>query len=216
MNNTFSNIVQQLNEIPKKDDIIVAEGILTRSVGVALEGKGFKAPIGTICNIKSGDNCYKAVISGFSDDKFYLLPFSNITGLEIGSRIYPTYKPLQVKVSNELLGRVIDSIGRPLDNIPAIKNYTYRNLFHEPINPLDRKTINEKFDTGIKAINLCLTLGRGQRVGLFAGSGIGKSVLLGMITKFSEADVVVIGLIGERGREVQDFITTNLTERKKR
>jgi flagellum-specific ATP synthase len=140
------------------------------------------------------------------------MPITDIQGLELGSKIVSTGEKVKVPVGESLLGRIIGGTGLPLDNCGIIKNVEYRNLYADPINPLQRNPIVKPLDVGIRSINGLLTIGQGQRIGLFAGSGVGKSVLLGMMARFTQADVIVVSLIGERGREVRDFIDNNLGE----
>jgi flagellum-specific ATP synthase len=151
-----------------------------------------------------------AEVVGFQDDVLYLIPFTEPSGIAPGARIWILSKHSNVSVGDALLGRVIDGLGKPIDGKGPI-NYTESlGPAGFPLNPMERGPIEKVLDTGIKAINTCLTLGQGQRIGLMAGSGVGKSVLLGMLTRYTAADVVVIGLIGERGREVQEFIQKTL------
>jgi flagellum-specific ATP synthase len=200
------------NKIAKCNPLIL-EGTLTRSIGFTLEGKGFKAPIGTMCRIKSENGfVVEAIVTGFKGDIFFLMPITDIQGLELGSRIVSTGEKVKVPVGEALLGRIISGTGAPLDDRGVIKNVEYRSLHAEPINPLRRNPILKPLDVGIRSINGLLTIGQGQRIGLFAGSGVGKSVLLGMMARFTQADVIVVSLIGERGREVRDFIDNNLGE----
>jgi flagellum-specific ATP synthase len=140
------------------------------------------------------------------------MPTGNIRGIRPGSPVIPTQGMYEASIGDEVLGRVLDGSGRPLDDKGPINATTRKPLLSKPINPLDRQPIDTQLDVGVKAINALLTVGRGQRMGLFAGSGVGKSVLLGMMTRFTEADVIVVGLIGERGREVKEFINNILGE----
>ncbi len=205
----LSNITKRVQQCKP----LVLEGTLTRSIGFTLEGKGFKAPIGTVCHIKSDSGfIIEAIVTGFKGDVFFLMPTTDIQGLELGSRIVSTGAKVRVPVGDALLGRIINGAGVPLDEYGPIKVTEYRNLHAEPINPLKRNPIVQPLDVGIRSINALLTIGQGQRIGLFAGSGVGKSVLLGMIARFTKADVIIVSLIGERGREVRDFIDNNLGE----
>lgn len=208
------NIKQRLAVVGKhiaKAKPLILEGTLTRSIGFTLEGKGFKAPIGTVCHIKSSANeIIEAIVTGFKGDEFFLMPTTDVQGLELGSKIISTGETVKVPVGEVLLGRIISGSGLPLDDGGSLNNIEYRGLHAVPINPLQRNPITKPLDVGIRCINGLLTIGEGQRIGLFAGSGVGKSVLLGMIARFTQADVVVVSLIGERGREVKDFIDNNL------
>ncbi|HCK80810.1 MAG TPA: flagellar protein export ATPase FliI [Candidatus Competibacter sp.] len=186
---------------------LVVEGQLTRLVGLTLEAAGCVAPVGARCLVANPDGSrFEAEVVGFSGGKLFLMPSSDIHGLMPNARVVPTGGVSQVPVGDELLGRVLDGSGRFLDGLPPPPRIDWVSLGGEPINPLLRKPIREPLDVGVRAINALLSVGRGQRMGLFAGSGVGKSVLLGMMTRFTNAEVVVVGLIGERGREVQEFI----------
>ena len=187
-------------------------GSLVRVVGLTFEAKGVNAPLGAICEIKN-ENTMKVVqaeVVGFQNDTLYLMPFSEATGIGPGSSVEIISNDAQAEVGNNLLGRIIDARGLPLDDKEPIKCENSVSLKGTAINPMDRDSIKDVLDVGVKAINSFLTIGKGQRIGLIAGSGVGKSSLMGMITRFTEADIVVIGLIGERGREVQEFIKESL------
>ena len=179
-------------------------GTLVRLVGLRLEARGIMAPIGACCEVVglSGQRI-EAEVVGFADKTIYLMPFSEPTGIGPGATVRVLSDSGHALLGEELLGRVIDAQGEALDGRPKPACTTKLGLLGLPINPMERGPIDRVLDVGVKAINGLLTLGRGQRVGLIAGSGVGKSVLLGMLTRFTKADVVVIGLIGERGREVQ-------------
>jgi flagellum-specific ATP synthase len=191
----------------------VVEGRLTRIVGMTLEAVGCRAPIGARCVIKdsSGDE-HTAEVVGFTENKMYLMPTADVYGIEPGARVIPTGHVTSIGVGEQLLGRVLDGDGNPIDGKGPIEVSHQVSLMGQPLNPLQRAPIDTTLDVGVKAINGLLTVGRGQRMGLFAGSGVGKSVLLGMMTRFTEAEIVVVGLIGERGREVQEFIQESLGE----
>ncbi|VAX05836.1 Flagellum-specific ATP synthase FliI [hydrothermal vent metagenome] len=189
----------------------VLEGKLTRMVGLTLEAVGCRAAIGGQCGvISSNGDIVESEVVGFSGESLYLMPTGDIRGLEQDSRVVPTGRACEAVVGEELLGRVIDGAGYPLDGKGPIEATQRRTLAGKTFNPLMRGPICEPLDVGVRAINTLLTVGRGQRLGLFAGSGVGKSVLLGMMTRYTNADVIVVGLIGERGREVQEFVTNNL------
>ncbi len=192
---------------------LVVEGRLKRMIGLTLEATGCRAAIGEQCDIATTNgNDIEAEVVGFSGESLYLMPTGEIRGLEQDARVIPTGRVGEALVGNELLGRVIDGAGRPLDGKGPIRSDERRPLNGESINPLSRSPIKEPLDVGVRAINALLSVGRGQRLGLFAGSGVGKSVLLGMMTKYTNADVVVVGLIGERGREVKEFVENILGE----
>ena len=186
-------------------------GTLVRLVGLRLEARGIMAPIGTCCEVigQTGQRI-EAEIVGFSDKTLYLMPCTEPVGIGPGALVRVLPDTGNATLGPELLGRVIDGRGEPLDGLPKPQGQTRLSLHGLPINPMERGPIDRVLDVGVKAINGLLTLGRGQRIGLIAGSGVGKSVLLGMLTRFTKADVVVIGLVGERGREVQAFISESL------
>ncbi len=210
-------------------------GRLTRVAGLVMEAVGLKLPVGNSCFVltPSGQRVDAEVV-GFSGDRLFLMPSTDIYGLKPGALVIPVdpavtrvprlgedFAPRrraedrakQVPVGHALLGRVVDGAGRPLDDRGALPLDRYVPLHSRPVNPLDRAPIRNVLDVGVRAINSLLTVGRGQRLGLFAGSGVGKSVLLGMMARYTSADVIVVGLIGERGREVQEFIENILGAR---
>ncbi len=188
-------------------------GTLVRLVGLRLEARGIMAPMGSSCEIMSPDgHRIEAEVVGFNDKTLYLMPLTDPVGIGPGASVRVASDLGTASLGPELLGRVIDGRGEPLDGKPKPVGTSRLSLLGLPLNPMERGPIDSVLDVGVKAINGLLTLGRGQRVGLIAGSGVGKSVLLGMMTRFTKADVVVIGLIGERGREVQAFIQESLGE----
>ncbi|MGZ8199626.1 MAG: flagellar protein export ATPase FliI [Methylosarcina sp.] len=200
---------QRLTEIPE----LVVEGRLSRMVGLTLEAVGCRAAIGSRCRIemKNGRKI-EAEVVGFSGDRVFLMSAGDLHGLEPDCRVIPLGKNSLARVGHNLLGRVLDGSGKPLDNKGPLKTDAQISLNGTPINPLTRKPIRASLDVGVRAINSMLCVGRGQRMGLFAGTGVGKSILLGMMTKFTAADIVVVGLIGERGREVNEFVQKILGE----
>lgn len=192
---------------------LVVEGHLTRMVGLTMEAVGCHAPVGSRCLVEGPDGKdVEAEVVGFSGEKIYLMPIGGMHGVVPNARVVPSKEIYDIAVGPELLGRVLDGTGNPLDGKGAIHTSERVPLAGRTINPLARQPIREKLDVGIRAINALLSVGRGQRMGLFAGSGVGKSVLLGMMTKYTTADVIVVGLIGERGREVKEFIENILGE----
>lgn len=189
-------------------------GRLTRATGLVLEATGLQLPLGATCVIErqqNGEICeVESEVVGFNDQRLFLMPLEEVEGIVPGARVYArgsdAQSGKQLPLGPALLGRVLDGSGRPLDGLPAPDTGETGALITAPFNPLQRTPIEEVLDTGVRAINALLTVGRGQRMGLFAGSGVGKSVLLGMMARYTRADVIVVGLIGERGREVKDFI----------
>ena len=212
----------------------ILSGRLTRVAGLVMETVGLKVPVGSSCYVYSQTGTrVEAEVVGFSGDRLFLMPSTDVFGLEPGAIVMPIDGPArrvprlgadfyprrraadrarQVAVGEKLLGRVVDGSGRPLDDLGPVPQDQRAPLYSRPVNPLDRAPIRTVLDTGVRAINALLTVGRGQRLGLFAGSGVGKSVLLGMMARYTNADVVVVGLIGERGREVKEFIENILGE----
>ena len=183
------------------------EGVLTRMIGLTLEAAGCQAAVGDRCDVMATDGKrIEAEVVGFAGDRLYLMPTGDIHGLKPNARVIPRTGAEMVAVGPELLGRIIDGAGQPLDGRGALECEGRVRLTGAPINPLARQPISEPLDVGVRTINSVLTVGRGQRVGLFAGSGVGKSVLLGMMARYTSADVIVVGLIGERGREVKEFV----------
>ncbi|WED43795.1 flagellar protein export ATPase FliI [Legionella cardiaca] len=188
-------------------------GRVSRAVGLTLEARGFHQPVGARCWVKiNNKKQVEAEVVGFDNDNAYLMSIGHTQGIGRGMLIIPSGKVAQVGVGNSLLGRVLNGAGIPIDDKETIETFETYPLISQPFNPLKRAAINTPMDVGVRAINGLLTVGKGQRIGLFAGSGVGKSVLLSMMTRFTAADLVVVGLIGERGREVKEFIEGNLGE----
>ena len=183
------------------------EGSLNRMIGLTLEAVGCQASIGDCCDVIANDGSrVESEVVGFSGDRLYLMPTSDAHGLGPSARVIPRQGSGTVSVGPQLLGRIVDGAGQPLDGLGPLDCEATVRLTGKRINPLSRQPISEPLDVGIRSINSLLTIGRGQRVGLFAGSGVGKSVLLGMMARYTSADVIVVGLIGERGREVKEFV----------
>ncbi len=192
---------------------LIVEGKLTRMVGLTLEAVGCQVPVGGQCLVKGpGGTVVEAEVVGFAGQKTYLMPTGDIRGLTPNARVMPSGHVCEAVVGPGLLGRVVDGRGQPLDDGGRIAESRRIALTGRAINPMRRGRIEAPMDVGIRTINALLTVGRGQRMGLFAGSGVGKSVTLGMMTRFSSADVIVVGMIGERGREVKEFIDNILGE----
>jgi flagellum-specific ATP synthase len=184
----------------------IAAGRLIRVVGLTLEAIGCKAPIGSLCKVETMSGEMEAEVVGFSGEHLFLMPSEQVSGVLPGAKVTPMTEESGISVGMELLGRVIDGVGNPLDGLGPIYTEQKTTFQSVAINPLSRKPISEPLDVGLKSVNGLLTVGKGQRIGLFAGSGVGKSVTLGMMTRGTTAQVVVVGLIGERGREVKEFI----------
>jgi flagellum-specific ATP synthase len=183
------------------------EGYLTRMVGLTLEAVGCQAAIGDCCDVVASDGGrVETEVVGFAGDRLYLMPTGDAHGLEPNARVMPRQRAGAVPVGPQLLGRIVDGAAQPLDGLGPLGCEERVRLMGQQINPLARQPISQPLDVGIRSINSLLTVGRGQRIGLFAGSGVGKSVLLGMMARYTSADVIVVGLIGERGREVKEFV----------
>lgn len=204
----FANLLSKISGI----NSLKVTGKVKKVVGLTMEVEGVQAFVGEVCKIKTtGNREILAEVVGFKDNVVLLMPLGDLTGIAPGSQVEATGKTLNVGVGFELLGKVLDGVGRPMnfENIEYEQEYSLDN---DPPNPMQRRRIDTIMSTGIRAIDGFLTCGVGQRVGIFAGSGVGKSTLLGMIARYSDADVNVIGLIGERGREVREFIEKDLGE----
>jgi flagellum-specific ATP synthase len=212
---------------------LLPSGHLTRINGLVMEAAGLKVPLGSSCRIMPfGGSPIEAEVVGFNGERLFLMPTEDVYGLSPGARVIALETPTQppriglppparrrsidraklVPVGESLLGRVLDGAGRPLDRLGPLHAGSLRPLHSRPVNPMSRAPIDRVLDVGVRAINALLCVGRGQRMGLFAGSGVGKSVLLGMMARYTAADVIVVGLIGERGREVKEFIEQILGE----
>jgi flagellum-specific ATP synthase len=203
----WSEQLTEMNTRVESSTKLVVEGKLTRMVGLTLEAVGVHAALGARCIVKSGDKePIEVEVVGFSGEKLYLMPTGDIRGIGPNARVIPTGSVYEAAVGDELLGRVLDGEGNPLDSLRVPRTTHRLPLTGKHINPLSRDPISQPLDVGVRSINSLLTVGRGQRMGLFAGSGVGKSILLGMMTHFTTADVIVVGLIGERGREVKEFV----------
>jgi len=203
--------IKQISQTVRPTRVITA-GKLVRGVGLTLEAVGCQIPIGGRALVQTLNGQVEAEVVGFANNITYLMPTESIKGIVPGSLVEPMAIDNGLAVGDALLGRVIDANGEPLDGLGLIVTHKRASTTPPPINPLVRKPVNQPLDVGVRAINAMLTVGQGQRMGLFAGSGVGKSVLMGMMTRGTTADVVVVGLIGERGREVKEFIDDILTE----
>ncbi len=189
------------------------EGRISQVIGLIAEGDSLGLGVGSLASIINDQNQeIKAEVVGFKKEKALFMPYGDIRGISLGSRIIPVADSPVAGVSDQLLGRVVNGMGMPIDGKGRIEYTAKYPLYGKPVGPMNREPIKSPLDVGVAAINTMMTLGTGQRVAIMAGSGVGKSVLMGMMTKHTSADVVVIGLIGERGREVKDFLNDTLQE----
>ncbi|HOJ49119.1 MAG TPA: flagellar protein export ATPase FliI [Bacillota bacterium] len=207
-------LFEKESRIIEAADPIDAKGKIEKIIGLVIESTGPSDDIGTVCKIYNSKNTgyILAEIVGFKDERVLLMPYQELTGIVKGSLVESTGNLLRVPVGESLIGRVIDGFGNPIDGKGPIETSRYYPVQGTPSNPLLRPQIDERITMGIKAIDGLLTVGKGQRMGIFAGSGVGKSTLMGMISRNIEADVNVIALVGERGREVRGFIEKDLKE----
>ena len=223
----WSHYLRDLQAYAAMRSPLQTHGSLVRITGLVLEAAGVRAPVGAVFEVQ-GDapNPVQAEVVGFNGDRALLMPTGDLQGLSSGARVSPRITPhappvlgrdnqlwrrsedrgLHLPMGDGLLGRVIDAMGVPMDSLGPLTHVRNEPMLRRPINAMDRDPVRRPLDTGVRAINALLTVGRGQRIGLFAGTGVGKSVLLGMMARYTEADVIVVGLIGERGREVKEFI----------
>lgn len=206
--------MQKYEQLIQESNLISHIGIIDKVVGMSIESIGPESDIGDICEIvtRSGGRSILAEVVGIKENRVLLMPYTEIEGIGFGSLVYNTRSPLRVKVSDAMIGRIVDAIGQPLDGkgpIDATETYTISGT---SANPFERPRISEKIQFGVRAIDGLLTIGKGQRMGIFAGSGVGKSTLMGMIARKVKADVNVIALVGERGREMNEFIERDLGE----
>ena len=226
-NERWRSFLHDCSELVAQTNPVMVSGRLTRVAGLVMEATGLKLAVGSGCSVElPNGSSVDAEVVGFSGDKLYLMPANDVYGLVPGAKVVPVEiaqtlprngggvrprrrgsdRAKHIPVGDALLGRVLDGAGRPLDRLGPLITEQSAPLQNRPFNPLERMPITHTLDVGVRAINALLTVGRGQRMGLFAGSGVGKSVLLGMMARYTSADVIVVGLIGERGREVKEFI----------
>lgn len=203
----------ELTRVARECDVLLLRGSVSQLVGLVIEAVGPGVDIGGMCEIvpRHGSPVLAEVV-GFKGDKVLLMPYSEINGIGPGATVTDLGKTFEVTVGDSLLGRVLDGLGRPIDGLGPIESGTKYPVDRKAPGPLERRGIEEALSVGVRAIDTFLTCGKGQRVGIFAGSGVGKSTLLGMIARNTEANVNVIGLVGERGREVKEFIDKSLGE----
>ncbi|MEQ6279634.1 flagellar protein export ATPase FliI [Kluyvera cryocrescens] len=205
----FEQALRSIEQI----DLARVAGRLVRVNGILLECVGCRLAIGQLCHVESIEQeMMEAQVVGFDREVTYLMPFKQPSGLIAGARVFPAGKSEGVMIGDQWLGRVVNGLGEPLDDKGKLGGDTLLPQQLPQVHPLKRQPVEAPLDVGVRAINGLLTIGKGQRVGLMAGSGVGKSVLLGMITRYTQAEVVVVGLIGERGREVKEFIENSLQE----
>ncbi|MDP4092150.1 MAG: flagellar protein export ATPase FliI [Bacillota bacterium] len=206
--------LSKYRKVLNENDFIEYSGKVAKVVGLTIESNGPEVNIGELCRIKTlrGNTEISAEVVGFKDNRVLLMPLGDMSGIGPGSTVIATGTSLKVGVGHNLVGRVIDGLGNPIDGKGPLDIETFYPVNQQPPNPLSRKRISEPLPLGIKAIDGLLTIGKGQRVGIFAGSGVGKSTLIGMIARNTKADINVIALIGERGREVREFIEKDLQE----
>lgn len=202
----------KVKKMVEDTNTIKASGKVVRVVGLTIESQGPLVHLGEHCYIKllNTNSKIDAEVVGFQDDKVLLMPLGDMKGIGHGCEVIPSGRTLSVPVGESLLGRVVDGLGNPIDKKGPIEMEKYVTIDNEAPDPLERINIREPLNVGVRAIDSCLTIGKGQRVGIFAGSGVGKSTLLGMISRNSSAQINVIGLIGERGREVKEFLENDL------
>ncbi len=187
-------------------------GKVTKIIGLMLEAEGLKVELGELCYIKTTNNLLKAEVVGFKDSTAVLMPLGEMHEIKMGAEVIPSQEQLSIKIGPELVGRVINAFGETIDEGFAPRTKQKVTQWNKNINPLKKERINEKFHFGVKTLDGLLACGKGQRMGVFAGSGVGKSTLMGMIAKNSDAEINVIALVGERGREVREFIEECLGE----
>lgn len=206
---SIASFLSKAEEAVERVKTIKQYGKVTKAVGLLVEGVGIDASIGDICEIITENETIEAEVVGFRDKVILMSPLGETYGVRPGSKISIKGKQSFIRVSDRILGRIIDGIGKPIDDRGPLVGKPYP-IYREAMNPLEREMIKEPLDLGIRAINALITCGKGQKIGILAGSGVGKSVLLGMIARYTKADVNVIALIGERGREVREFIENDL------
>ncbi|HEY1171659.1 MAG TPA: FliI/YscN family ATPase [Verrucomicrobiae bacterium] len=194
--------------------VVEARGRVVQLIGLVIESEGPLCSVGEVCRIESTrhDSSTLAEVVGFRNQHVLLMPLGELHGIHPGSEVIALGRPLTVPVGEALKGRVVDSFGQPLDDLGPLQTDHYASITAPPPHPLKRQRIHHPFNTGVRALDLFTPCGRGQRLGIFAGSGVGKSTLLGMMASRAEADVNVIALIGERGREVREFLEKDLDE----
>lgn len=206
--------LEKYYRVLRHSDLCLYEGKISKIVGMTVEATGLVCSIGDICDIfleGKGESIIAEVV-GIAGSRAYLMPYESMNGIGYGCAVINTGRKLTVRISDELIGRTVDPLGQPIDRGPAISGGVPVSIDGEPANPMERPPISEPMEMGVKSIDSLLTIGKGQRMGIFSGSGVGKSTMMGMIARNVKADVNVIGLVGERGREVVEFMNRDLGE----
>ncbi len=207
----MSQLYSPFLEAIEKSDTVRVHGRITEVIGLLIESTGPAASVGDVCTIEhDGQILGRAEVVGFKRNRTLLMPLGQLEGIHPGFTVVSTKKPLMVEVGDNMLGRILDGLGNPIDGRGGLRPEKVRPVFSRVPNPLTRARVTEPFITGVRAIDSMVTIGKGQRMGIFSGSGVGKSVLMGMMAKNCKADVNVIALVGERGREVREFIERDL------
>ena len=215
MSKFFQSTIDKIHQIKIKRNPVYS-GRVSRYDGSTIECDGFPATIGTLCKVLTDDgNPAIAEIIGFSNGNNLASMHDSNSRVMVGAEVVAFDDGHSIPVGNGLLGKVVDALGQPLDGKMISEVSDQWPLLGNKINPLERKAVNSPLDVGVRVINALMSVGKGQRLGIIAGSGVGKSVLLGMMTRFTSADIVVVGLVGERGREVGNFVRTNLNDETK-
>lgn len=204
----FKNLKKEFEDIKLQEHY----GKVNKIVGTTIESSGPICELGELCYIHTLSRKIPCEVIGFNNGSVVLMAFEDIFGVKLGDKIYSTGATLNIRIGEELKGKIVDGLGNPLDEDVIIKSGEKKSIYAKPTSALKRKIISEPLEVGVKAIDTLIPIAKGQRVGIFAGSGCGKSTLLGMIAKNAKADINVIALVGERGREVQEFITHELGE----
>jgi len=204
------SLMEQAAAIAATTNLFELRGTVTEVAGLVIEATGPRVPVGSQVDIRIPGKTISAQVVGFRNDRTLIMPFGETQGIAPGVAVVGSETSAAVPVGDDLIGRVVDALGNPLDDGPRPILSDLSPLLQTPPNPVTRRRIEEVFETGVRAIDSLLTLGSGQRVGIMAGSGVGKSTLLGMVAKHSSSDIAVVGLIGERGREVREFIERDL------
>jgi flagellum-specific ATP synthase len=205
------DLARQVEKL-KSVDPLTEFGIVEKIVGNSIESQGPNATVGSVCWLSNGEREFPVEVVGFSEGKVITMPLGKVDGVRQGNLLRVSGRTASIGMSESLRGRILDGLGRPIDSKPLPAELEQQALYSEPSNPMHRDPIRESIQTGVRSIDALLTCGMGQRIGIFGGSGVGKSTLLGMIAKYTSADINIIALVGERGREVREFIENDLGE----